>query len=63
MVFPRLNLELDRETDFSVFYVIYKVSYTTKSPNRFSEDRFNQDVFDAALDTPGNTATSAGSSK
>ena len=23
----------------------------------------NQDVFDAALDTPGNTATSAGSSK
>ena len=63
MVFPRLNLELDRETNFSVFYVIYKVSYTTKLRTDSQKIDSNQDVFDATLDTPGNTATSAGSSK
>ena len=29
--FRGLNLELNREMHFSVFYVIYKVSYTTNS--------------------------------
>ena len=42
VAFRGLNLELDREIDFSVFYVTYKVSYTTKSPpiSERSEDRF-----------------------
>ena len=62
MVFRGLNLELDRETNFSVFYVIYKVSYTTKLRTDSQKIDSNQDVFDAALD-PGGTATSSGSSK
>ena len=63
MVFRGLNLELDRETDFSVFYVIYKVSYTTNLRTDSQKIDSNQDVFDAALDPGGNTATSSGSSK